>query len=148
MFVEKNFSLRGIIRFTGFHILWITLWVSFVTVVHEVFHPEWMSVPWLPLSIIATAVAFYVGFKNNQAYERLWEARKIWGAIVNDSRAWGASVRAYVSNHFTDDKKSESELHDICHRLIYRHIGWLYACLLYTSPSPRDGLLSRMPSSA
>ena len=23
-----------------------------------------------------------------------------------------------------------------------------YACLLYTSPSPRDGLLSRMPSSA
>ena len=24
----------------------------------------------------------------------------------------------------------------------------LYACLLYTSPSPRDGLLSRMPSSA
>ena len=25
---------------------------------------------------------------------------------------------------------------------------WLYNCLLYTSPSPRDGLLSRMPSSA
>ena len=24
----------------------------------------------------------------------------------------------------------------------------IYACLLYTSPSPRDGLLSRMPSSA
>ena len=25
---------------------------------------------------------------------------------------------------------------------------WFSACLLYTSPSPRDGLLSRMPSSA
>ena len=25
---------------------------------------------------------------------------------------------------------------------------WVSACLLYTSPSPRDGLLSRMPSSA
>ena len=24
----------------------------------------------------------------------------------------------------------------------------IYICLLYTSPSPRDGLLSRMPSSA
>jgi len=127
MFIEKNLSLGGILRFTGFHILWITLWVLFVTIVHEVFHPEWMSVPWLPLSIIATAVAFYVGFKNNQAYERLWEARKIWGSIVNDSRAWGASVRAYISNHFTDDKKSESELDEICHRLIYRHIAWLYA---------------------
>ena len=29
-------------------------------------------------------------------------------------------------------------------KLIGQHIG----CLLYTSPSPRDGLLSRMPSSA
>ena len=26
--------------------------------------------------------------------------------------------------------------------------GCYYSCLLYTSPSPRDGLLSRMPSSA
>ena len=26
--------------------------------------------------------------------------------------------------------------------------GWDNSCLLYTSPSPRDGLLSRMPSSA
>ena len=27
-------------------------------------------------------------------------------------------------------------------------VAWTEACLLYTSPSPRDGLLSRMPSSA
>ena len=27
-------------------------------------------------------------------------------------------------------------------------IDWVCSCLLYTSPSPRDGLLSRMPSSA
>ena len=29
-----------------------------------------------------------------------------------------------------------------------RSLPRLYICLLYTSPSPRDGLLSRMPSSA
>ena len=29
-----------------------------------------------------------------------------------------------------------------------RHLGICKSCLLYTSPSPRDGLLSRMPSSA
>ena len=28
------------------------------------------------------------------------------------------------------------------------HKDWVAGCLLYTSPSPRDGLLSRMPSSA
>ena len=30
----------------------------------------------------------------------------------------------------------------------YNGAAKFYACLLYTSPSPRDGLLSRMPSSA
>ena len=29
-----------------------------------------------------------------------------------------------------------------------RLLGWLYVCLLYTSPSPRDAHESRMPSSA
>ena len=32
--------------------------------------------------------------------------------------------------------------------VLMEHAGWPYCCLLYTSPSPRDGLLSRMPSSA
>ena len=31
---------------------------------------------------------------------------------------------------------------------ILRPLIFLFSCLLYTSPSPRDGLLSRMPSSA
>ena len=31
---------------------------------------------------------------------------------------------------------------------ISTNLAAYYACLLYTSPSPRDGLLSRMPSSA
>ena len=31
---------------------------------------------------------------------------------------------------------------------VARITHWGHTCLLYTSPSPRDGLLSRMPSSA
>ncbi|WP_166557295.1 hypothetical protein [Runella sp. CRIBMP] len=33
------------------------------------------------MSLIGTATAFYVGFKNNQAYGRNWEARIIWGQL-------------------------------------------------------------------
>jgi putative membrane protein len=85
------------------------------------------GIPWLPLSVIGTAVAFYVGFKNNQAYDRMWEARKIWGGIINDSRAWGMMVDGFVTNLFTDNKASDEEIHAIKKRLIYRHIAWLYA---------------------
>jgi putative membrane protein len=72
-------------------------------------------------------VAFYVGFKNNQAYDRMWEARKIWGAIVNSSRAWGMYVDGFITDQFTNQSVSEEEVHSIKHRLIYRHVGWLYA---------------------
>ena len=86
-----------------------------------------LNIPWLPISVIGTAVAFYAGFKNNQAYDRMWEARKIWGGIVNDSRTWGMMVDGYVTNLFREKKASESEIMAIKKRLIYRHIAWLYA---------------------
>jgi putative membrane protein len=56
----------------------------------------------------------------------MWEARKIWGGIVNSSRIWGANVKAMVNNQFRSKKLSDEDLRGIHRRLINRHIGWLY----------------------
>ncbi|WP_215225507.1 bestrophin family protein [Echinicola shivajiensis] len=77
-----------------------------------------ISIPWQPISIIGIAVAFYLGFKNNSSYDRTWEARKIWGGIVNNSRSFGAAAVAFVQGE--DHQKIKKEL-------IYRHIAWLVA---------------------
>ena len=45
--------------------------------------------PDLPLPLVAflgTAISLLLSFKLNQSFDRWWEARKVWGAIVNDSR--------------------------------------------------------------
>ena len=84
-----------------------------------------LSIPWLPVSVIGTAVAFYVGFKNNQAYDRMWEARKIWGGIINDSRSWGMLVDGYITSKFNKEI-SDDKISSIKKRLVYRHIAWLY----------------------
>lgn len=127
MYVNKFFNFKSILTFSGGHLVWLTTWALTVVVIHEYTPLGWVSIPWLPLSVIGTAVAFYVGFKNNSAYDRLWEARKIWGGIVNNSRVWGANVRGFVTNQFTQENQSEKAL-DLWHqKLIYRHIGWLYA---------------------
>ncbi len=55
-----------------------------------------MHIPWQPLSLIGIAVAFYFGFKNNSSYERVWEARKIWGGIVNASRSFTVMARDMI----------------------------------------------------
>jgi len=127
MFVYRNFSFKNVIKFSGLHLVWITIWVVFITGLYRFTNLSWLTIPWLPLSLIGTAVAFYVGFKNNSAYDRMWEARKIWGAIVNSSRSWGSYVKAFVSDQFANKPVMEKELKDIKKRLIYRHIAWLYA---------------------
>ena len=46
--------------------------------------------PEMPLGIpafLGTAISVLLSFKMNQSYDRWWEARKVWGAIVNDSRS-------------------------------------------------------------
>ena len=117
--------------FAGHHLIWLTAWAAAVTLFIEFLHSKnffGLKVPWLPVSLVGTAVAFYLGFKNNSSYDRLWEARKIWGAIVNSSRMWGTTVRGYVTNQFRgDDPITDSQLKLFHRRLIYRHIGYLYS---------------------
>ncbi len=117
-------------QFSGIHLIWLTIWATLVPLFIETLHAndiQAFKVPWLPVSLVGTAVAFYVGFKNNSSYDRLWEARKIWGAIVNSSRMWGATVKSFVTNQFRDKKMTDPEIKKYVRTLVYRHIGWLYS---------------------
>ncbi len=76
---------------------------------------KWIAIPWTVVALLGTATAFIVGFKNTQTYNRTWEARQIWGAILNSSRAWGAMSRDFLNNS------------EVSRELVYRHFAWLTA---------------------
>lgn len=76
----------------------------------------WIAIPWVPVAMVGTAAAFIIGFKNTQTYNRLWEARQIWGAIVNSSRSLGIMTKDFV--------KADKGIHQ---QIIYRHCAWLTA---------------------
>lgn len=126
MIVTKNYNIRRVLQWTWHHITWLMLGSAGIAALYY-FKVIEINLPWLPVSVIGTAVAFYVGFKNNSAYDRMWEARKIWGGIINDSRSWGMMVDSFITNQFAETKVSNEEIHNIKKRLMYRHIGWLYA---------------------
>ncbi|WP_394750210.1 bestrophin family protein [Spongiimicrobium salis] len=126
MMVTKSISVVKLIKWSGHHILWLLVFMGGIATLYH-FKIINVYIPWLPISVIGTAVAFYVGFKNNQAYDRMWEARKIWGGIVNDSRSWGMMVDGFLSNLFAEEKIADKEIQAIKKRLIYRHIAWMYA---------------------
>lgn len=53
--------------------------------------------PEVVLPIWGIAVSVFVGFRHNQAYERWWEARKLWGALLNHSRKWRDALLALLA---------------------------------------------------
>ena len=126
MIVEKGITLPRLVRWSLHHIIWLTAMMATIIGLYH-FNIIEFEIPWLPVSVIGMAVAFYVGFKNNQAYDRMWEARKIWGGIVNESRSWGMMVDGYVSNLFAENPADAEEIGRIKKHQIYRHIAWLYA---------------------
>ncbi|RDC56509.1 hypothetical protein DU508_13050 [Pedobacter chinensis] len=122
MIIKKHLSLRDILKFAGQHLTWLVPWMLLVTSLYYFTGWRFISIPWLPLSLIGTAVAFYVGFKNNQSYDRLWEARKIWGALVNNSRKFCTMVKNYSSTKSVDVQVH----HEVRKEIIFRHIAYLY----------------------
>jgi putative membrane protein len=125
MIVRKNLNLRLILQ-TQWPVLVLTaLWACVPTVLYygEV-NPK-VSLD-LPVSLLGTTLAFLIAFRNNNAYERWWEARRIWGEVVNDSRSFGAQVLALLDVRFGTGTDT-TVLKGIQQELIYRQIGFAYA---------------------
>lgn len=136
MYVKKRFKIKEMILWTRWEALFFILLPSIVVSLHVFFDFRFLEVPWTPVALIGTAVAFIVGFQNSAAYGRIWEARKIWGGIVNSSRTWGMKTRDMVNNDHAKKPVSEEELSEIRETLVYRHIAWLTS-LRHAMRSPR-----------
>ena len=48
--------------------------------------------------ILGIAASIFIGFRNTQAIGRWWEARKLWGSVVNVSREWADTLRAHLDS--------------------------------------------------
>ncbi|RZJ42638.1 MAG: hypothetical protein EOO19_13355, partial [Chryseobacterium sp.] len=113
MLINKKITLRSIWLFGKKNILQTLFLSTAVVVLYKFLNITEIAIPFLPVASIGTAVAFYVGFKNNQAYDRLWEARRLWGGLTNISRTLAAS---YIS--LIEDKSKQKDF-------LLRHIAYI-----------------------
>ncbi len=114
-------------------VLSVSLSALYVTDRYEELLPE------MPLTIpafIGTAISILLSFKLSQSYDRWWEARKIWGAIVNDSRSFVIQLQSLTSNGNEEKIK----------KMAFRQIAWCYSLgqsLRELNPTDNlDGLIS------
>ncbi|MEM1337036.1 MAG: bestrophin family ion channel [Bacteroidota bacterium] len=126
----RRYSIYAIIRWQRWILIGLVLLMSIPVILYDQLHWEWLRIPWQPVSVIGIAIAFYLGFKNNSSYDRLWEARKIWGGIVNASRSFTVMARDFVDTSAASRRYSQQEISRIQQRLVYRQVAWLYALAL------------------
>lgn len=117
MLLEKPIPLGYIARKVWRDTINVIVIASAVALLLHFFRP---SLPQVPASIpafLGTAISLILSFKLNQSYDRWWEARKIWGAVVNDSRTLVRQVLSFAG-----------EDSDVARRIGRRQVAWCY-CL-------------------
>lgn len=51
-----------------------------------------------PLAVFGVALSLFLGFRNNAAYDRWWEARRLWGGLLADARSIAREAELFLSD--------------------------------------------------
>ncbi len=128
MIVDPVPSLRRIASEVWKPLTILFIWDCAVTVTYYLlpFHA-----PELPLTIFGSAVALFLGFRSNSSYQRWWEGRVLWGAMINASRNIARAARNFLPDPQARDLKRE---------IVKRQIAYVNAlrCQLRRQPIGED----------
>ena len=96
MIVREHLPLRRIWPHVSKRLMFLFLFDITVAVLYTQLGRKWLSLPTLPLSMIGGAISVFLAFRNNSAYDRWWEARSLWGGLVNSARTFARQVLTLV----------------------------------------------------
>lgn len=75
-----------------------------ISLLYTTFGLSLVSLPNLPLAMMGGALSIFLAFRNNSAYDRWWEARTLWGALVNTARTFARQALTLVDADGPADK--------------------------------------------
>jgi putative membrane protein len=124
MIVPRGPQLRRLVAYVGRPLLLLVLYDAAVVLAFKVLGWTWVALPHIPLALFGSSIGLIVAFRNNSSYGRWWEARTLWGGIVNNSRAWARQVLHSMSPLKATDREP---MRAIQVRMVYLQIAWVHA---------------------
>ncbi|HSV80128.1 MAG TPA: bestrophin family ion channel [Ramlibacter sp.] len=110
------------------HIAWelatCTLLAIAVTLTHGFIFTWKVTLTPVPFSLIGLALAIFLGFRNSAAYDRYWEARKLWADLTHRARSLARQLQTLA--HFEAPAR-RGDPHDPRARAILRIIAFAHA---------------------
>lgn len=131
MVVDKGIHLLRLARANAPTLSVLLAYDILITAVYVGLHWHWVAIPDMPLPLLGSAIALIVTIRNNAAYGRWWEARTLWGAILNNSRSFTRGLLALA-----DDPA-------LRHDLIRHQIAYALALRCHLLRKPCEDVLTR-----
>lgn len=122
MLLKGKIPIGYILTKIRFEILFIATYTVAIWFVTKYFELQHISIPLGVPTILGTIISLLLAFRSNQAYDRWWEARIIWGAIVNDSRSFTRQILCFMQTPYDREEQNEFKK-----RMVNRQIAWCYA---------------------
>jgi len=131
MILRKIFNPIAVVRYMKFELIASTVLSVAVFFLYHNEHLEKVSLPFSIAAILGSALAIFLAFRNNNSYNRWWEARTIWGGIINNSRIFARQIIANADNASATGKTSSETVNAYKKELIYRQIAFANALRLH-----------------
>ncbi|WP_210463620.1 bestrophin family protein [Rufibacter roseolus] len=122
MLLKKNIPIRYVFGKIKVEVLMVFVYALVVAVAYVNLHFTRISIPIAVPTMLGTILSLLLAFRSNQAYDRWWEARTLWGAIVNDSRTLTRQVL-----NFVDTPYNSVEALYFKEMFVKRQIAWCYS---------------------
>ncbi|TSD67031.1 hypothetical protein FFF34_006430 [Inquilinus sp. KBS0705] len=122
MLLKENIPVTYILGKIKKEVIMVTAYSVLIAIMYNNFHFTRISIPIAVPTILGTIISLLLAFKSNQAYDRWWEARTLWGAIVNDSRTLTRQLLTFVDTPYAEDEQKA-----FCERVAKRQIAWSYS---------------------
>ncbi|MCT9809508.1 bestrophin family protein [Acidovorax sp. Be4] len=105
-----------------------TLLAILVTLAHGNLFSVKITLTPIPFTLIGLPLAIFLGFRNNTAYDRYWEGRKLWGELVIQARTLARQCLGMI--HLPLPVDSTQRESDVRVRMIHRTIAYAHALRL------------------
>ncbi|MGB2500810.1 MAG: bestrophin family protein [Mariniblastus sp.] len=122
MVVHSKIPFLKLISELVVHLVPILIYIGIISALDYQYHLEEFDFPLTIVGILGTVIGLLLAFRTNSSYDRWWEGRILWGAIVNDSRTWTRQLLEFTSFENADEAQQEK-----INSMAYRQIAWCYA---------------------
>ncbi len=129
MIIKRNLSPIKILRYVRVEML-VSVVLSIVVFLLYKSGVVVLSLPFSLSAILGSALAIFIGFRNNTAYARWWEARTLWANIANSSRSFARQIIANADNAVGIGKASKEKAEGYKQEIIHRQIAFAHALRL------------------